>query len=109
MTSLFEGVSQPRLHALSLSTHFADLRLCESIAMFGGLGSLKHLTLATSGTKLNADCLRVLLAGCTALESLHLNDVEGRLDKDTWNMIDSWPHTLRSLVVDISESGPHHS
>lgn len=77
--------------------------------MFGGLGSLKHLTLATSGTKLNAECLRVLLAGCTALESLHLNDVEGRLDKNTWNLIDCWPQCLTSLVIDISEAGPHHS
>lgn len=33
----------------------------------------------------------------------------GRLDKNTWGMIDSWPTTFNSLEIDIAETGSHHS
>ncbi|KLT42684.1 hypothetical protein CC85DRAFT_76887 [Cutaneotrichosporon oleaginosum] len=99
----------PRLHTLSLATHFLDLRLCRAVANFGSLGSLKHVTLSTTGTKLNAECLKDLLTGCSALESLKLTDIEGRLDKNTWGMIESWPPTLTSLVLEIRENGSRHS
>lgn len=102
-------IHPPKLHTLSLSTHFADLRLCESIAQFGSLGSLRHITLGTTGTKLNAECVKVLIEESTALKSLHLNDVEGRLDKNTWADIDKWPASFETLVIDIAETGSHHS
>lgn len=34
---------------------------------------------------------------------------EGRLDKNTWSQIDTWPTTLRSFIIEIDESAPHHS
>ncbi|KAL1408027.1 hypothetical protein Q8F55_004824 [Vanrija albida] len=84
----------PQLHTLSLSTHFADLRLCESIGRFGSLRSLKHLTLATTGTKLNQDCLKTIIENSPALESLKLNDIEVG---------------FKNLEIAIAESGSHHS
>jgi hypothetical protein len=33
----------------------------------------------------------------------------GRLDKTTWTQIDTWPTTLRSIIIEIDESAPHHS
>lgn len=110
-----------RLHTLSLATHFLDSRLCKAVANFGALRTLKHITLSTTGTKLNAECLKDVLRGCAVLESLKLSDVEGelqpcrtvltagRLDKNTWGMIDTWPTSLNSLEIELTETGTHHS
>lgn len=68
---------QPKLHSLTLSTHFLDTRLCESIGAFGSLRSLRHITLGTSGLKFTAECLRAIVEECSILESLRLVDVEG--------------------------------
>jgi hypothetical protein len=68
-----------RITSLDLSTHFLDPTLLASIGRYGGLGSLKHLTLGTTGTRLTADGLQAALEGCTALESFTLKDGEGKL------------------------------
>ncbi|GMK57160.1 hypothetical protein CspeluHIS016_0310000 [Cutaneotrichosporon spelunceum] len=109
LTELHDSLQPPRLHTLSLSTHFLDLRLCGAVANFGSLRSLKHITLSTTGTKLNAECLKDLLNRCSVLESLKLTDIEGRLDKNTWARIESWPATLNSLELDLPEHGSRHS
>lgn len=77
LTELHDSHQPPRLHTLHLSTHFLDLRLCKAVANFGALRSLKHIALSTTGTKLNAECLKDILKECTVLESLKLCDVEG--------------------------------
>lgn len=74
---LIDAVGPPKMHTLSLSTHFLDPRLCEAIGAFGALRSLRHLTLSTSGLKFNADCLKTVVEECSVLESLKLHDVEG--------------------------------
>jgi hypothetical protein len=79
LADLHDSHQPPRLHTLSLSTHFLDLRLCRAVAKFGSLRSLKHLTLSTTGTKFSAECLNHLLSGCSVLESLKLTDIEGEL------------------------------
>ncbi|WOO78085.1 uncharacterized protein LOC62_01G001638 [Vanrija pseudolonga] len=99
----------PKLHSLSISTHFTDLRLCEAIGQFGALRTIKHLALGTTGTKLNAECLKTIIENSPALESLKLDDVEGRLDKNTWAQIESWPAGFKNLEIAIAESGAHHS
>lgn len=63
--------------SLDLSTHFLDNGLLNSIGQYGSLGSLKHLALATTGTRLTADTLQRVLEGCVALESFALKDGEG--------------------------------
>lgn len=63
--------------SLDLSTHFLDQGLLSSIGKYGSLGSLKHLALATTGTRLTADTLQCVMEGCIALESFVLNDGEG--------------------------------
>lgn len=106
--------------SLDLSTHFLDNGLLSSIGQYGSLGSLKHLALSTTGTRLTADTLQGVMEGCIALESFVLNDgegmsrqqcglIEGRLDKTTWSQIDTWPSNLRSFTIEIDESAPHHS
>lgn len=68
-----------RLVSLDLSTHFLDNGLLSSIGLYGSLGSLKHLALATTGTRLTADTLQGVMEECTALESFVLNDGEGMI------------------------------
>ncbi|BEI94514.1 uncharacterized protein CcaverHIS019_0700860 [Cutaneotrichosporon cavernicola] len=109
LAELHDSHQPPRLHTLSLSTHFLDLRLCRAVANFGSLRSLKHITLSTTGTKLNAECLKDLLNECSVLQSLKLTDIEGRLDKNTWGMIGCWPSTFNSLELEIPENGSRHS
>lgn len=77
ITAPAEG--RARMTSLDLSTHFLDLALLTSIGQYGALGSLKHLTLATSGTRLTADGVQAALEGCVALESFTLKDGEGKL------------------------------
>lgn len=69
----------PTIAFLDISTHFLDSTLVSAITEYGQLGSLKHLTLATGGTRLTAECLQQALQGCQALESFTLKDSEGEL------------------------------
>lgn len=71
--------TSPSIAELDISTHFLDATLATAISDYGQLGSLKHLTLATSGTRLTSDCLQQALEGCTSLESFKLKDSEGEL------------------------------
>lgn len=112
------------LRRLHIGTHFLDANILASIARYGSLGSLRHLTLSTGGTRLTADGLQEVIEGCTNLQSLLLRDFEGgyvnsvcqgsnlmsgRLDKNTWAQLEFWPATFRSLTIEIRESSSHHS
>lgn len=119
----------PTISYLDLSTHFLDTTILSSIGHYGALGSLTHLTLATTGTRLTAEGLKQALERCSLLEKFVLKDgegerrslslslslarskltVPGRLDKNTWAQIDAWPKTLRSFTIEIDESAGHHS
>lgn len=65
--------------SLNLSTHFLDSTILSSIGRYGQLGSLLHLTLSTTGTRLTTDGLQQALEGCTALVTFTLLDGEGEL------------------------------
>jgi hypothetical protein len=90
VTVPFDGGA--RITSLDLSTHFLDPTLLASIGRYGGLGSLKHLTLGTTGTRLTADGLQAALEGCTALESFTLKDGEGKFNL-------SFPVTTIKLTI----------
>mgnify|MGYP002718801446 CR=1 FL=1 len=66
------------LQRLSISTNFLDVPMLSAIGNLGALGQLRHLELATGGTKLTAEGLSEVLGGCRNLESLCLNDVQGQ-------------------------------
>ena len=67
----------PTFSDIHLSTHFMDLTLLSAVGRLGSFGNLRRLELGTSGTKVNAECLQVVLKMCTGLEALVLKDVEG--------------------------------
>ncbi|KAL7424766.1 hypothetical protein Q5752_000450 [Cryptotrichosporon argae] len=92
-----------RLRRLVIHTHFMDQPLLASIADVGR--GLRHLELGTTGTKLSTDGIRLVMEECTMLLNFKLNDVEGRLDKNTWRMIEAYPDTLETFEIDISDSG----
>ncbi|KAK8866048.1 hypothetical protein IAR55_001199 [Kwoniella newhampshirensis] len=98
-----------KFSTLKIETHFLDLQFSSSIGRLGTLGVLRHVDLSTTGTKFNDNCLKAIIENCAGLESLRLNDVEGRLDKDAWAAIEEWPPTFRSLEVIICEYSDHHS
>ena len=113
------------LHTLAISTHFLDLSLAIAVGRLGTQGVLRYLELSTSGTNFKADSIQEIMSGCRGLESFVLNDIEGehddcntvtgqsslagRLDRNTWSMIDEWPGTLRGVDIRITESTNHHS
>lgn len=67
------------LTTLKLSTNFFDMGLLTSISRVGSWGTLCHLDFAANGTKLTAEGLKEVIEGCRGLESLTLNDIEGRI------------------------------
>ena len=66
---------QSEIVRLYLSTHFLDTALCSAITHLSA--RLQYLELSTTGTKFNAECLRVIIEGCQNLDSLFLDDIEG--------------------------------
>ncbi|EJU04236.1 hypothetical protein DACRYDRAFT_114606 [Dacryopinax primogenitus] len=82
-----------------------DEELCDAIA---GLERLTSLTIGTSGTTLRDRGLQRLIGGCRSLQHLSLRDVEGRISRSFWSSV-ILPPSLRSFVISMSESGPHHS
>lgn len=113
------------LHTLAISTHFLDLTFATAVGQLGSQGALRHLELSTSGTNFKVDSLKEIMSSCRGLASFTLNDVEGerarrdalievaelagRLDRNTWSMIEVWPETLREVDIRITESANHHS
>ncbi|WWD17749.1 hypothetical protein CI109_102190 [Kwoniella shandongensis] len=97
------------LRTLRLETHFLDSYFSSSISRLGALGVLRHLELSTTGTRFNEDCLKEIIEACAGLASLIIDDVEGRLDKNTWASIEHWPSTFNSLEIIICEYTEHHS
>nr|XP_018267193.1 uncharacterized protein I303_01178 [Kwoniella dejecticola CBS 10117]OBR89351.1 hypothetical protein I303_01178 [Kwoniella dejecticola CBS 10117] len=69
----------------------------------GALGTLTHIELSTTGTRLTAECLDIIISGCTSLESLKLDSVDGHLSKETWSSIGEWPQSFRSMEIVIPE------
>ncbi|ORX36077.1 hypothetical protein BD324DRAFT_630071 [Kockovaella imperatae] len=95
------------IQRLYVSTHFLDWPLCDAITHISA--KLHSLELSTTGTKFTGQCLRTIIEGCQNLRSLYLDDIEGRLEKDTWSTISTWPPYLRWIEILISDSSMHHS
>ncbi|WWC66400.1 uncharacterized protein I206_100302 [Kwoniella pini CBS 10737] len=64
------------LSAVTIETQFLDILLCTSISKVGSLGSLTYVELSSTGTRLTAECLDIIISGCTMLEGLKLNVVD---------------------------------
>ncbi|KAJ7072464.1 hypothetical protein C8F01DRAFT_1104072 [Mycena amicta] len=101
------GVSSS-LECLYIDFVWLDDPLCERIAA-AGKKKLRHLTLSTKGTKLSDRGIVTILEECEALEELVLDEVQGRLSKGLWNKPTSFPATLETIRIVISEPGLHHS
>ncbi|WWC86398.1 uncharacterized protein L201_001274 [Kwoniella dendrophila CBS 6074] len=87
-----------KLTGFAVETQFLDALMCRSITRLGSLGSLQHIELSTSGTRLTAECLNTIITGCVSLQSLKLNGVD-----DTWSIIKEWPQSFVSLEIVIPE------
>ncbi|WVQ62046.1 uncharacterized protein L199_000180 [Kwoniella botswanensis] len=73
------------------------------LSIIGSLGTLIHVELSTTGTRLTAECLNTIITGCVVLESLKLSGVDGHLSKDTWSTITEWPSSFGSLEIVVAE------
>lgn len=95
-----------RLTSLTIDSQFADDQLLRAM---GEMKSLSSLVLRCSGTKVTDKGIISILENSMTLESLELNELEGRLSKNLWYNINVLPDTLQHFKMSYSEEGPHHS
>jgi len=79
LINLTDVIPASPLESLRINTLFFDSGLCAAVASIGSCVVLKELTIGTKGTKLLSTGFKEMVEGCTGLERLVLDGVEGSL------------------------------
>ncbi|CAG7850512.1 SubName: Full=Uncharacterized protein {ECO:0000313/EMBL:CCA67586.1} [Serendipita indica DSM 11827] len=94
------------LEEVSIDTNWMDEALCELLGR--ACSKARRLEIGSDGIRFNDKCLLTLLPLCENLTEFTLGNVQGKLSKELWRKMASYP-PLQKIRVNISEGLVQHS